>query len=81
MKPRTFSGFQGKAATLQVAGVTFMILARNSKQLELASNYILRESGQTLSPEQQVPGIIIHSSVLPQPAKRKSTHEQNDHVS
>jgi hypothetical protein len=75
MSLRFFTGFQGKAATLEVAGITFMVVARNSRQLEQISNYILRESGQTLSPEQQISGLVIQPSVLPKPAKRKTTHE------
>lgn len=80
MSLRFFTGFQGKAATLEVAGITFMVIARNASQLEQIGNYILRESGQTVSPEQIVSGIVIQPSVLPKPPKRKTTHEQTSSI-
>jgi len=76
VKLPTVTGFRGKAATLEVGGITFMVLARNPKQLESICNFILKESGQTLSPEMIVPGIIVHSSVLPPVRKPKNQHEQ-----
>jgi hypothetical protein len=78
VKLQSFSGFRGKAATLQVGKITFMVLARNPAQLEKVCNFILKESGQTLLPEMIVPGIIIHSSVLPKPTKPKTTNEQSN---
>lgn len=80
MSLRFFTGFQGKAATLRVGKITFMVVARNGNQLEQISNYILRESGQTLSPDQHVSGLVIQPSVLPKPAKRKTTHEQTNSI-
>lgn len=76
MKLETFTGFRGKAATLEIQGIKFMVLARSSFGLEQICNYILKESGQTFSPEMIVPGIIVHSSVLPKPSKPKTTNEQ-----
>jgi hypothetical protein len=77
VKLETFTGFRGKAATLEIQGGKFMVVARSSFGLEQICNYILKESGQTFSPEMIVPGIIIHSSVLPKPTKPKPTNEQS----
>ena len=76
MKLETFTGFRGKAATLEIQGVKFMVLAHSSFGLEQICNYILKDSGQTFSPEMIVPGIVIQSSVLPKPTKQKTTNEQ-----
>lgn len=76
VKLETFTGFRGKAATLEIQGVKFMVLARSSFGLAQICNYILKESGQTFSPDMIVPGIVIQSSVLPKPTKPKTTNEQ-----
>lgn len=81
MKLRAFKGFSGKCATLQVNGVTFMVLASTPKQLTDVSNYILRESGQTLAPEMIVSGIIIEPSLLPEPTKPETKNEQQSSIS
>jgi len=80
-RPRAFKGFTGKCATLEVNRITFMILARTPKQLTEISNYILRESGQTLAPEMIVPGIVIEPSLLPEPKKPETKHEQQSSIS
>jgi hypothetical protein len=69
---KTFVGFSGIAARVQVGKIQFWILAKNTRQLEILWRGII-SGPDTFDPKRCKRAILIESSVLPD-APRKSKH-------
>ncbi len=72
MKLQTFTGFRGKAALMQIGNIKFLVLAKDTAQLEALHKHILPNSAEPFNPVACQASIIIQSTVLP---KSKPTHE------
>lgn len=79
---KTFTGFKGTAALVQIGKIRFWILASNPRQLEILWTGILTEAGP-FDPALCKNAILIEANSLPgKRAKVKiepvaPTHEQN----
>jgi hypothetical protein len=70
--PKTFVGFRGTAAKVQIGSIQFWILAKNTRQLDALWQRIV-PGIDTFDPARCKPAILIESAVLPDP-KVAPTH-------
>lgn len=61
---KTFVGFKGTAAMVEIGKIKFVILARNTHQLEILWASILSEAGP-LDPSKCKPSIMVEARLLP----------------
>jgi hypothetical protein len=64
--PKTFVGFRGIAAKVQIGSIQFWILAKNTRQLDALWQRIV-PGIDTFDPARCKPAILIESAVLPDP--------------
>ena len=70
---KTFTGFKGTAAMVQIGRIKFCILAKNPAQLEALWLSILTEAGP-LEPAMCQKAIMIEAKLLPEKNRSKTSH-------
>ena len=60
---KTFTGFKGKMAAAQIGDIQFVLLAKNSRQLEILWRHIMTEV--ELDPAGIKSAILIEAATLP----------------
>jgi len=78
VKLRTFTGFRGTAALMQIGQIKFLVLAKNAAHLEAL--HARFGSDGPFNPEACQASIIIQATVLPKTkqSKPKPNHEQSN---
>lgn len=72
MNLKSFSGYRGHAALMQIGDIQFLVLASSKEQLEVLHGHMLPNSAEPFNPQACQASIIISSKTLPEP---KSTNE------
>jgi hypothetical protein len=68
---KTFTGYRGVAAFLEVDGIQFYVTAPTEADLEKLYNLILQDAAEPFSPDHCTKCIVISATLLPEPKKNK----------
>jgi hypothetical protein len=71
---KTFTGFKGKIAFAEIGGVSFVLMAKNDRQLCALWSHIMQSV--PLDPRGIKPAIVIESNLLPDKKNPTKTHHQ-----
>jgi hypothetical protein len=75
VKLKSFTGYRGQAALMQIGNIKYLVLAQNKKHLEALHAHILPKSAEPFNPFACQASVIISSKTLPEPTtKNEPSH-------